>query len=401
MKRVLVVLALSSVLIAAGSGSVTAAGSRTTVRIKGGRPQCSVDGHRARSCSRIYRLKAGHTLRIRAHGRAGIAVRLAMAVGIAGRGPMCSVDGHRARPCMRRYRVRAGHMLSLATRPGTLRRRRPGTGAPISPPGAPANGAVTPGTPGSQSLDGCPAAPTGNVTSDAHTWMLEGQDGFTKDAAIGTFGSDGSGPVYTGDHGMRWSEYGDGWTSTYTNGAPGYEPSVVQSVHNGVLDWYLHNYNGTPVSANPSPLPGGHQYQTYGRYSLCERIVPADSHRLDDFYQAILLWPQSDGDWQSAESDFPEDNLSGPRFEAFAHHGGSGAQDSFTTGNIDTTQWHVYTQEWGPGFRNYYMDGTLIGRSTNQVTASPERWQLQVEPSGSNDGGSGHVFVGWVAIWGY
>ena len=71
------------------------------------------------------------------------------------------------------------------------------------------------------------------------------------------------------------------------------------------------------------------------------------------------------------------------------------------TPTIDSGQWHVYTQEWGPGFRRYYVDGNLIGMSTNQVTSLPERWQLQVEPSGTNDADTGHVYVGWVAIWSY
>ena len=75
--------------------------------------------------------------------------------------------------------------------------------------------------------------------------------------------------------------------------------------------------------------PAGHQYQTYGRYSFCEKLVPADAHRLDDFYQAMMLWPQNDGDYQSAESDFPEGHLSDTSFNAYAHYGGSGAQDPF------------------------------------------------------------------------
>src|SRR5262249_24525442 len=154
-----------------------------------------------------------------------------------------------------------------------------------------------------------PAMPNGNVSSGGHMWTLEGQDDFTKAAPLGSLASDG-GIVYTGDHGMSWSEYADGATSTNSGGAPGYEPSVVQSVHGGVLDWYLHNYGGVPVSANPSPRPGAHEYQTYGRYSFCERILPADSDHLGDFHQAILLWPQNDGDYQSAESDFPEGDLS-------------------------------------------------------------------------------------------
>jgi hypothetical protein len=241
--------------------------------------------------------------------------------------------------------------------------------------------------------------PTGSVASGGHTWTLEGQDDFTTNAPLGSFSSGGGGIVYTGDHGMSWSEYADGATSTHSNGAVGYEPSVVQSVHDGVLDWDLHNYNGTPVSANPSPLPGGHSYQTYGRYSFCERVVPADPHRLDDFHQAILLWPENDGDWQSAESDYPEGDLSDTGFGAYSHYGGSGKQDYFDTPTIDTAQWHVYTQEWGPGFRRYYIDGNLIGTTTNQVWPNPERWQLQIEPSGTNDGDTGHVYVGWVVVW--
>jgi len=32
------------------------------------------------------------------------------------------------------------------------------------------------------------------------------------------------------------------------------------------------------------------------------------------------------------------------------------------------------------------------------VWSGPERWQLQVEPTGINDGDSGHVYVKWVWI---
>jgi hypothetical protein len=89
-------------------------------------------------------------------------------------------------------------------------------------------------------------------------------------------------------------------------------------------------------------------------------------------------------------------------FMAWAHYGGSGSKDPFhiesVEPNFDPTQWHVYTQAWGPGFRAYYVDGQLVGSSTNQVWSGPERWQLQIEPSGRNDGGSGHIYVKWVWI---
>ncbi len=227
-------------------------------------------------------------------------------------------------------------------------------------------------------------------------------DTFTKAAPVGSFASTSdTQTVYTGDHGMAWTEYPDGWPSTYTHGVEGYQPSTVQSVHDGVLDWYLHNSNGHPVSANPSPEPAGNRYQTYGVWSFCEKIAPSDSTNLADFYQAPLLWPPSDGNGPSAESDFPEGHLSAGDLSAFAHYG-SGQQDAFDVKSADPSfdpyQWHVYTQEWGPGYRSYYVDGNLIGTSTHQVWSTPERWQIQVEPSGSNDGGTGHVYVNWVWI---
>ncbi|MBV9581906.1 MAG: hypothetical protein JO057_25270 [Chloroflexi bacterium] len=229
-------------------------------------------------------------------------------------------------------------------------------------------------------------------------------DTFTKDAPTGSFAqSTNNQIVYTGDHGLSWTGYPDGAPSTYSGGAEGYQPSTVLSVHDGVLDFYLHNDSGgNPVGADPSPLPGGNRYQTYGVWSFCEQVAPSDSHRLDDFKQAPMLWPQNDSDAPSAESDFPEGSFIGLDFSGFAHYGGSGAQDVFKVQSLvssfDPTGWHVYTQAWGPGFRSYYVDGQLVGTSTNRVWSGPERWQLQVEPLGTNDGASGHVYVKWIWI---
>lgn len=162
----------------------------------------------------------------------------------------------------------------------------------------------------------CPAGmPGATQTVDGHTYNLEGEDTFTKDAPLGSFAStDMNGVIYTGDHGMGWTEYPDGWPSTYSGkGVEGYQPSTVQSVHDGMLDFYLHDDpNHYPVGADPSPVPGGNRYQTYGAWSFCELLVPTDYYRLYDFHQATLLWPESQVeaiDWQSAESDFPEADL--------------------------------------------------------------------------------------------
>ncbi len=283
----------------------------------------------------------------------------------------------------------------------------------------------------------CSTPIPGDTLQLGRSYALAGEDTFTKDAPVGSFAQpdvpDASylTPIYTGDHGMGWSAYADGWVSTYTraSGVEGYQPSTVLSVHDGVLDFYLHDdADGHPVGADVTPWPGGHEYQTYGAYSLCEKVTPAsDSFGLSDFYEASLLWPERDPDGPCAESDFPETywpvddslthmTLNGGSLDnagvyAFAHYGAWTAQtgcptdlpapDSSNT-PIDLSQWHVYTQEWGPGYRSYYIDGKYLYTSTSQVWSQPERWQLQMEPSPSSQvqmtGGGAHVYVAWVWI---
>jgi hypothetical protein len=261
------------------------------------------------------------------------------------------------------------------------------------------------GSRGSSAIHTCPSPiPKRTLTIGAKKYAVAGRDTFTKAAPLGSFAS--SNPdrvVYTGDRGMAWTEYPDRWPSTHSGRAEGYQPSTVQSVHNGVLDFYLHrDASGHPVGADPSPMPSGHRYQTYGVWSFCERVVPADRHNLGDFHQAPLLWPRNYSDWQWAESDFPEADLNALNFSGHSHYGGSGKQDVFAIqsvkSNFDPSRWHVYTQVWGPGFRSYYIDGELVGTSSHLVWSQPERWQIQIEPSVGGGGGSGHVYVHWVWI---
>jgi alpha-tubulin suppressor-like RCC1 family protein len=238
---------------------------------------------------------------------------------------------------------------------------------------------------------------------DIPGWHQVFADDFTINASLGSWATDDAGSVvYVGDHGGKWQEYPDGWPcNPYPNC---YEPSKVLSAHDGVLDFWLHNVkyaNGSvgPAGANPSPiLPSGSQYQTYGRYVARFKVVYGDSRQLDQYHIAWLLWPNADSVWRSAESDFPEADLSQTTVCAFAHFG-LALQDSFCV-PIDFSRWHTYTQQWGPGYRNYYLDGKLIGMSTNLVYSERERWQLQTEAhSKEGDTTSGHLLVDWVAVY--
>jgi hypothetical protein len=238
---------------------------------------------------------------------------------------------------------------------------------------------------------------------DIPGWHQIAADDFTKPAPVGSWAtSEGNRVVYEGDHGAKWHEYADGWLCPpYTT--PCYEPGQVLSVHDGVLDYDLHQCPTGPCGAvpsiePPSASPTSDFTQTYGRYSARFKVVYNDAYRLDQYHIAWLLWPQNGSDSQVAESDYPEQDLNQTFVCAFAHYG-VGLQDAFCP-PIDFTQWHTYTQEWEPGQRRYYLDGNLIGTSSTGVYEKPEVWQLQVEAHPKQgDTASGRLLVDWVTVY--
>jgi hypothetical protein len=250
------------------------------------------------------------------------------------------------------------------------------------------------------------SSPSGQAmpVGDLPGWKQIFAEDFTVNAPTGSWGAScATDPdaankiVYIGAAGTQWRTYPDCFTDTYQHRP--YRSDQVLSVHDGVLDFSLHNVNGQPAGANPSPVINAataSQYQTYGRYTA---RFKTDVATLSEYHIAWLLWPADDADWKCAESDFPEANLNDRSVAAFAHYGCSGAQDAYNAG-IDFTQWHTFTQEWSPGIRKYYLDGTLIGTSSHSVYAQPERYQLQTETIG-NGTHAGHLTVDWVAVYAY
>lgn len=237
--------------------------------------------------------------------------------------------------------------------------------------------------------------PTGNTGN----FRLIFAEGFDKDAALGSMGSDTDANkiVYTGTNGTRWRTYPKTYLDTYFKRP--YRSDKVLSVHDGTMDFWLHNVDGQPAGANPSPvIKGDSQYQTYGRYSVRMKVDDTD---LDDYYIAWLLWPNDEGSWASAESDYPEGTLSqGKTGVQGFHHYAPGKQEWIHDDTVDLHDWHTYTQEWEPGVRRYYVDGRLIGTTLQPVWAGPERWQLQTETIGSGTD-NGHLLVDWVAVYEY
>lgn len=261
--------------------------------------------------------------------------------------------------------------------------------------------------PPGQSPSGVPM-PSGDVTSGGHTWKRIFAEDFTKNAPLGSWGSDcdASKVLYTGEGGTRWKAYPKCYVDTYHDRP--YRSDAVLSVHDGVLDFWLHPVDGRPAGANPAPiLPNGTSYQTYGRYEVRFKTTTTN---MPEYYTAWLLWPQDESNWDCAESDYPEGRLNKTSTSAFAHYcrdDGSATQNAYSA-PVDFTQWHTYTQEWMPGKRNYYLDGKLIGSSTTNVWSGPQRWQLQTETNSTCDtttpitcSAGGNLLLDWAVVWAY
>jgi hypothetical protein len=123
-----------------------------------------------------------------------------------------------------------------------------------------------------------PSSPSGQAMpiGDLPGWKQIFAEDFTVNAPTGSWGAScATDPdpankiVYTGANGTQWRTYPDCYTDTYQHRP--YRSDQVLSVHDGVLDFYLHNVNGQPAGANPSPVINAataSQYQTYGRYTV-------------------------------------------------------------------------------------------------------------------------------------
>jgi hypothetical protein len=227
---------------------------------------------------------------------------------------------------------------------------------------------------------------------DLPGWRQVFTDDFNTSVPVGGFGA-----VY----GSRWAMYGDGWkdTAAKSEGTPSrYYPSRVLSVHDGVLDKYLHTEDGINMVAAVAPKMGA---QVYGRYSVRFRADAAAGYKI-----AWLLWPQSQVFPRDGEIDFPEGNLD-ENMWAFMHRLGASStsdQDAFAI-NAAFTSWHTATIEWSPSKIVFLLDDNVVGTSTNRIPNTPMDWILQSEtciggcqPASST---SAHVQIDWVAAYSY
>jgi len=223
--------------------------------------------------------------------------------------------------------------------------------------------------------------PIGDVTG----WRQVFADDFTKQVRPGHFRQALSG---------RWHAYTDGSADTSKHGV--YMTSKVVSVHDGVLDFYLHSENHVPMGAALVPaLPT----MLYGRYIIRFKADPLPGYKL-----VCLLWPDSEVWPRDGEIDFPEGDLNG-KIWLFAHHQDAlsgGDQEAYSTTKKFPT-WHTAVITWSPAKIVFVLDGVKVGSSTTQVPRTPMHWVLQAETTlnGTSppDNAAGHVLVDWLTAY--
>jgi hypothetical protein len=251
--------------------------------------------------------------------------------------------------------------------------------------------------------------PTGSVTSGGHTWTPIQSEDFSVSSALGSWwsnGCPGNGIGYTGANGTLWQ------IACGNTNAAGFPTNPnAMSTHDGVLDFWLHP-NSTIAGGNSvSPVLDNatlNRHQTYGRMEARMKgvfIDPAVFSR--EYYLNFLLTPENDSDVACAQSHFPKGGIDNNPIGYIARYGCGTAQDQGSASAVNPVQWHTYTQEWLPGQRNYYIDGVLVGSSTNQVWAQPQRWHLQIDTNfvcgffGTQCTNDLHWLVDWAVFYSY
>ena len=198
----------------------------------------------------------------------------------------------------------------------------------------------------------------------------------------------------------KWNAYPYGWMDSPRNG--NYDPSIV-SVHDGMMDIHIRTTNGVHRVACLAPKFAGSNWgaQLYGRYEIRAK---ADS--MHGYKGAWLLWPESEVWPRDGEIDFPEGGFDG-NISGFMHRQGGtspGDQDAYSTNYVWTT-WHTFVTEWTTAYVKFYIDGTLIGKSTSRIPNTRMGMRIQNETTDAGfepaDNVSGHILIDHVAVWAY
>jgi len=226
--------------------------------------------------------------------------------------------------------------------------------------------------------------PVGNVVSNGRTWVQSYAEDFNTPAPLGSVLS-----TYP-----ELKAY-DGFTDTSKKGL--YSPAKVLSVSNGNLDYYLHSENGQPLVS--TVIPDDYTPHTTGRYSIRYKVDSIAGYKF-----VAMFWPENN-DFNDGELDWPEGDLTGNVFASSKVPGtASTGVQQYLSNNVKMAAdtYHVVTLEWDTTEVRFYMDGVLIG-TTTQLPTTSMRLTLQAETTTDTvpvpASAAGHIDIDWISIW--
>ena len=298
--------------------------------------------------------------------------------------------------------VLAGPVASSPTaRPSASPTPKPSTSTAPRPTASPTpRPTATPAPPAATVPSRCPI---GMPTAAPAGWRRVTTSTFSETTPLGRW----PGPIAA----TAWQNRAAGAKDSSGRGT--YDSSRTVSEANGMLDIWIHSEKEGVRGVHD---PSGQRYvaaivsklgPTNGaRISVCMRADVIPGYKL-----AYLLWPSEGTGNSLGEIDFPEGKLTGlpATAKAFMHYApkpSSGKmQDWYDTG-VAMQGWHVYTVEWNPKasprYAKFYLDGRLIGHSTNYVPWVTMRFIMQHETFMANQAlpapAQGHVQVDWATI---
>ena len=203
-----------------------------------------------------------------------------------------------------------------------------------------------------------------------------------------------------------WTSYPSSYKDTSKNGT--YHSDTVLSVHDSVLDYYLHtDSSGVPNVACAIPLlngPGGEGGYVNIRTMSVFKVDASLEVSLPGYKMANLLWPDSENWPTDGEIDCPECDLNGS-INIFMHRqngSGGGDQDAYSTNIKVGVGWHTVIVEKAANYCKFTVDG-FTATSTSRVPNTPMNWRIQNESNlnGQKPAASvaGHIEYDLVAVW--
>ena len=251
--------------------------------------------------------------------------------------------------------------------------------------------------------------PSGDVTVNGQAWHQVFADNFpsTENVGLGSSCGDTNAFPHAANVTAKWTAYPWGWSGTPTWGS--YCPERTTSIHDGVMDIWLHSEQIGGVwkhlidAVEPRFSAGSGDSQLYGRYVI--RYEEPTSFPM--FHVSWLLWPDSNTWPGDGEIDFPEADTNGSSTSAFMHwQGGTsgGSQDAYTAAAAIYGVWHTAVIEWLPTRCSFYLDGNLVGNSTNTSHIPDTPMHYVIQNGGSfgatpDNTSNGHILIDWLAIY--